>query len=470
MPGVITNITNAPAPTSRPTDTGKLFAVGACERGSTTAPIIVHSLPELKAQIGTAVAGSFLVSGAEEFFQEGGATLIVGRAVGATAVIGSAQVENIAKNQKVLNAFAKSLGAWGNKLEVKITTESSKFAVTVLEEGVELEKITGLATAAAAVEWSLNSLYVTLVELRNENPGEGTIKLAGGSDGEAVSALGSAQYGSALKLFAKDLGCGQVAVFGVTSQAVQELVLAHCEERDRVALLDGPVGASAAELKAVALALRTKTGARRGVLFSSWATIPGLSPNTTRRVPWSAVQAGIISRNDALSSPPAVNEASAGINGRTRNVLSLVSEFSRIERDELSEARVIPIRVVPVTGIETYGNVTLVSPSAEPAWESFTAARLFMYVAAECESILEKFVFAEIDPHGLLFARASGALTAFLESLGSQLFNLASEAVNTGPQVNTPETIHKKQLNASVLVQPSPSAETVTLNITAKGV
>jgi hypothetical protein len=470
MPGVNTNISNAPAPPSRPTETGKVFAVGAAERGSTTAPVTVHSISELTAQLGKQVSGSYLIPSLEEFFFEGGTTAIIGRVAPATAVTASAVVQNAAKSQNVLNVFAASLGAWGNKLEVKFTITNGTIGIQVLESGVLVEQTTGLASTAAAVEWAEKSAYVRFAELRSELPIEGGVKLVSGSDGEAVSALGSASYATALNLFAKDLGCGQLIAPGVTSQAVQELLLKHGEERDRTPFVDAPLAEGLAGLKAASLALRNAVGARRGAMFSSWAIIPGLSPNTTRKVPWSAVQAGLTAVNDASTVPPQVNVAVAGVNAIPKNVVGLVNEFSRAEREELNEARVNAIRNVPITGIETYGNVTLCNPTTEPAWEELTAARLYMYVTAEGESILEKLMFDEIDPRKILFSKAQGLLTAMLEKLGNQLYNSPAEAVNCGSSVNTPETIKKKQLNAAVLVQASPAAETINLNITVKGV
>jgi phage tail sheath protein FI len=432
-------------------------------------PIVVRSIAELKTAIGTAASGSFLVPAIEEFFFEGGATALIGRVVGSAAVLASATIQNVAKAATSFIVNADNPGAWGNKLEVQTRTEAGNtFSITVLESGVEVEKVTGLASAAAAVEWATNvSQLVNITEVKAELPAEGLSKLGTGSDGNALT---TERFKNTLKLFPRDLGCGQVAAPGVTTQAVQEALLEHAELNDRTALIDAPQGATLAELKAAALALRASVGARRGAMFSTWATIPGLAPGTTRKVPWSAVQAGLIARSDATLSPPPVNESAAGINGQTHNVLSLANEFSRAEREELDEARVIGVRNIPVLGIETYGNVTLTNPQTEPAWAALTAARLFMFVTASCEAILERFVLREIDPHGLLFAAAGGALQNFLESLGDQLYNPASEAVNTGPQVNTLETIKKKQLNAAVLVQPSPSADTVTLNITAKAV
>src|SRR4051812_44239053 len=107
MPGVTVTITNAPAPASRPTESGKLFAVGQCERGSTTAATVVHSISEFKNKLGGNVTGN-LQQYIETFFLEGGATAVIGRAVGSTAAAASKAFKK--GGTTVLNISAKSLG------------------------------------------------------------------------------------------------------------------------------------------------------------------------------------------------------------------------------------------------------------------------------------------------------------------------------------------------------------------------
>lgn len=466
MPGVKVNITNAPAPSSRPTETGKLFAIGQCERGSTTEPVFIHSPGEFKAKLGSQVSGTFLQPGGESFFQEGGYTLIVGRVVGSAAVTASCELATSGA-VKVLKVKASSPGEWGNKLSVKITTEpGSKYSITILEGLEEIEKVTELASAAAAVAWSkASSKLVAITELATGLPAEATTALASGTNGEAIN---TASYERALALFSSEYGTGLVAAPGVTSLAVHELLLAHGEANDRAVLLDSPSAATEAELLTEAALLTTKTGARRGAAFSTWVNIPGVTANTTRLAPYSTVQAGILARNDAKTSPPKVNEASAGLNGIPRYVESLVKTFNKTQLNTLNAGKVNVIRALPGGAIETYGDVSL-APASEPAWAQFTSTRLFCFVSAEGEAILETFEFKPLDPHRNTINKAGAALQSFLEELGSQLQNNAREAVNVGTAVNTPETIAKKELIANLEVHPTGAVESETLNITAQG-
>src|ERR1039458_2629292 len=294
-PGVNVNITNAPAPTSRPSETGKFFVVGQAERGGVSpigsasigGPIIVHSISELKAKCGEPVSGSQLYPGLEEFFAEGGNTAIVGREIGSAAAVANSTVLVKAGGTNSLKLLAKSSGAWGSELSAVVAEEEAgtKFSVVVKLKGETVETKLGLASVKAAVEWAEASEYLSVQELTAGLPKAGTYSLTGGSNGTPET---TAAVETALKLFFKDLGCGQVAVVGNTTPGAQEALLSQCETQERTALVDlAPAGATVPELKNNALTLRNKTGARRGAGFSTWATIPGIAPGTTRTVPWS---------------------------------------------------------------------------------------------------------------------------------------------------------------------------------------
>ena len=470
MPGENVNLTNAAVPLSRPADTGKLFVPGPLERGSTSEPIIVHGMPEFKAKAGGKISQSYLYDGAEAFFQEGGETLILGRQVGTTPVAASVELENVGA-AKVLKVAAKSVGEWGNALTVQVKAGGveGSYRLVIAENGVAVEESTDLLTQAAGATWSTeHSTHVTVTVLGGSgNPKVvAATALTGGT--ADLAHLTTATAEAAVALWPYDLGCGQVSSGGNTSSATQTAILAHCEINNRTPLPDLQDTTTSGTLVSAVSSLHTVTGARRGAPYAPWAIIPGSAPGTTRKVPYSFIQAGIFARNDATSSPPNVNEPSAGENGKPRYAIGLTAEWNRATRETLNEAGINVARIMPDGSIETYGNRTLVNPETEPAWGTISAARLFMYVISQGEIILRRFTFKTIDPHGLLFGRIAGELKAFLGSLGNQISNNANEAVNTGPSVNTPETLVRKELCAAIEVLPSPDAETATLNITAR--
>ena len=80
---------------------------------------------------------------------------------------------------------------------------------------------------------------------------------------------------------------------GITTEAVLKAVEAHAETHNRTAYLDLPDTAASATLISEAAPLRTATGARRSAAYAPWAYIPGIAAGAPRKVPYSAVQAGI---------------------------------------------------------------------------------------------------------------------------------------------------------------------------------
>jgi hypothetical protein len=93
-----------------------------------------------------------------------------------------------------------------------------------------------------------------------------------------------------------------------------------------------------------------------------------------------------------------------------------------------------------------------------------------MAIKAQGINILERFVFDEIDGRGRLFAELAGQLTSMCKTyydLGSLYGATPGEAfaVDTGPKVNTPETIYNNELHALLSLRVSPMAEWVVLEL-----
>jgi hypothetical protein len=478
MLGDNVNFVNAPAVASRPTDTGKLFVLAQTERGTTTEAIVAKSMPELLAKCGGKISQSVLRDAAEAAFQEGVSTMLFGRVVGATPVAASVELETAGKT-KSIKVAAKNVGEWGNSLKVQVKAGETEgfYRLVITENGVPVEETPDLLSQAAAATWSETSTYVTVTVLGGSgNPAVvAATELTGGT--QDFTHVTTASWEAALALFPKDLGCGQIVAFGNTSSGVQIALEKHGEENNRTPLPDLPnikAGETLAEYEAklitAASPLRTVTGARRSAAYGPWAIIPGLAPGTTRVVPYSAIQAGMLALKDATAEPPPINEPSAGENGQPRYATGLTAVFSRAQIEALTEGGVNAARVLPGGQIETYGNRTLVKPETEPAWEEVSAARLYMFVASRGEEILASFKWKQIDRARLLFNRVAKELQGFLGSLGSMLDNDVTEAVDTGPGVNTDVTIKEKRIIADLTVQPAGIAESTTLNISAQGV
>ena len=471
MPGVNLKIAEAPATPAEPTDTGKLFVLAQTERGSTSEHIPCHSMAEVLARTGGKISQSNFRDAIEAFFQEGGSTVLLARVVGATPVAASVELET-AGHAKSIKVAAANVGEWGNNLKVQVKAGEAEgsYRLLISENGQPVSESPDLLSQVAAVTWSEGNAFVTVTVLGGSGiPAviEATALTGGTQDFAHVT---TPNWEAALALFPRDLGCGQFSILGNTTEAVQKAVLKHCEEKNRRFLPDFVNTTNSATILTAAASLRTIPGARCGAGYAPWAVIPGLAPGTTRIVPYSAIQAGILARNDASEKVPPINEPSAGENGKPRYAIGLTAEWPRATRELLNEGSVNVARVMPGGEIETYGNRTLVKPESEPAWEEFTASRLYMYVISQGEAIMETFEFKQIDRFGIVFSRCGGKLRAFLETLGTMLYNNPAEAVNTGPGVNTAQTIKEKKIIAAVTIQPAGISETAEFNLTAQGV
>jgi hypothetical protein len=454
------------------TDVGRVFVIGQTTRGPIDKYIAAGSLKELVEKTGVRLpAVPWVFDGADFFFRERGAEIIFARLVGATPVAASLALKNAAA-ETTMNVKALEVGEWGNELKLQIIVEGAKRIYVVTLAGVEVERSPALETETEAVAWSQESKYIRLVDV-TAVAGPPVVlaatSLAGGTEDASHITVATAEAAEALLL--KSLGSGNMALPGVTSTEILKAMMKRADEKERTLLEDGINTSSAATIIAGAAELKGKPGAKRSAVFTPWGTGPGLAPGLPDRViPYSMVQAGIIARNDGSKSPPPVNEPSAGDNGVSLSLTGLAVQWTDAQRDELDAAGVNPVIVDPDDAkIKCYGDNTLAG-SAEPAWKTLSAARLFMLCASRGRLLLKPFYKKPIDPGRALINRAAGVLQSFLEELAAEemLFNDPTEAVNVADPVNTEETIQNEELNAVMDVKPTPKADSVNLEITAE--
>lgn len=268
---------------------------------------------------------------------------------------------------------------------------------------------------------------------------------------------------AALDLLDVGKGPGQVAVPGITTQAIHSAVLAHCQSHNRVALLDVAAGATKSAMLAQATALASDANASYGALFGPSCEIPGIAGGTTRQAGWAGIEAGIIARNDATMNP---DIAAAGDNGVSAFALSLDGSFADQDYEDLNDGSVCMARN-KYGRIECYGFRSL---STDPDWVQFGFARLRMAIQAQAEAIGEAYVFSQIDGRGVTLSKFAGDLSAMLAGFyqaGALYGDTAGEAfqVKVGPPINTDETIANGELHAELLVKMSPFAELVVIQI-----
>lgn len=452
-------------PRSVVTDVDVFFVVGLSEKGTTT-PRLVRSMSDFTRYYGDRVSYGTLYDYLDAYFREGGSRAYVGRVLGDVPVQATVTLDDDAAAD-TLTVRANSPGEWGNNLDVLVlagVVDVNARRIRIQEDdGTVLETSPEFATKAEMLEWA-DSAYVELVDagVSEDLPAiVGATDLTGGDDDRDT--VDAASYVAALATFSKSLGPGQVAVPGSVDATVQAALLAHASERNRVALLDAPDSDNAATLTAAALALRADPNARYGGMFGPRAYIAGVTPSTRREIPWTVIQAAMIARNGRSNNP------AAGELGEARTVLDVKHTYTDDERDDLNDAGVNP--AIPMYGqFRTYGYRSLADPNTLPGWVQFNGVRTIMGIKHEADIIGERHIFKNIDGKGFELGAFGGELTAMLADFyeSNALYGQFPQDaffVDTGSQVNTPETIMAGELRANILVRVSPFAEYVNIEI-----
>lgn len=469
---LITSRDDAPPRTS-PTDTGVWYVAGLTEKGPTDAAQKITSAQQFADVFGAPVSYSVLPDEVAVYFRDGGNTAYVARVVGAAAVAASLLLSDSSAGTS-LKVAAKSVGDWGNSLQVAVVIDGSDFTLNITDaNGVLLETSGTLVDQAAAVAWSATSDYVDVTIPSGASaldPAAITATpLTGGTDDRA--SITDTDKVAALAKFDRAFGPGQVSISGATTLTAQQALLQHAKDYNRFALLDAPDSAVSTDLTAAAAALRALGElARHGMLWGPWAIVPGSVPGTTVRIPYSAIAAAKIAEVDAKGNP---NVPAAGDNGVSRVAIDLGASFDDTTRETLNDAGVCIARVLNGQ-VVSYGFRTLADKSTDPLYWQASNVRLDMAITAEAQAILDSFVFAQLDGTHLTEAHYGGLLSAMLiayYNVGALYGTTASEAFAVDiDSVNTPETEADGQLQALITLRRSPFAELVELTIVRKSI
>lgn len=477
-PGSLVTVRTAPPPRTVPTDTDTWFVAGLTDKGPLK-PVLVQSLQEFVNNFGTRQTYSVLYDAIETYFREGGARAYISRVVGPSAVIATLNLSDGSGTSLVVKA--KGPGAYGNTLRITVQNPGlggtpSSFSILVADTVLgSLEQSPDFTTQDQAVAWSQQSAWVdiTLGATALIPVAVSAAALTTGTDDR--SNVVDASWQTALDRFVKDLGPGQVTQIGRTTSTAHLSALAHAAANNRFALLDLPDSGTVATVTTATTTLRGTANDSFGMGFAPWVVIPGTVPGTTRIVPPSALAAAKIAANDGAGGSP--NKAAAGF---PEGVATFVIGLSQVPydsgtgqdvtRDAMYSLGVNQI-VLRYGNYQVFGWRTLVDPNgASQDWVNAGNRRLAMAMTAKALAIMETYILDEIDGQGRLFAQLKGQLTGMCSeyyNLGS-LYGLTPEEafiVDTGPQVNTVQSIAAREIHASIATRMSPDAELVVLEI-----
>lgn len=295
---------------------------------------------------------------------------------------------------------------------------------------------------------------------------EGTITLAGGSDGSVNLVTAATFIGedggpgnrSGIQAFLENSTVSMMAVPGVTIPEVQLALVSHCENlRSRFAVLDMPADMyKTSDL----IEFRNIVDSTYAAFYHPWVQIFDRASNKADYIPPSGAVLGVYSRTDIARG---VHKAPAN---ETVACTGLKVNYTKSEQDILNPEGVNLIRSFPGQGIRIWGARTA---SSNSAFKYVNVRRLFIYVEESIKANTNWVVFEPNDP--TLWQRVSMTVSSFLDGLwrtGMLSGNSASEAffVEIGPSTMSRDDIMSGRLICNIGIAPSRPAEFVIFRVT----
>lgn len=479
MPGTEVLVETISGPSPRNRAPGSTYFVGGqTERGPIDEAILVRSMAELERLCGPRVTYGAIADDLAQYFGEGGPRAYVARTVGPAALPASSTlVDRAVAPLDTVTLEAKNPGAWGNTLTRQVANGVALNSVTITISGTPdgtdevFEDLANPAAIVAAI--NAGSRWVTATNegsatvAPNNNPAvSAATALAGGTDDRA--SIVTQDYLDAVDaLFGEDLGAGAIAIPGQPSSAVGSGLLAHADERNRIAILATTSGQTPTAAETAAAAQAGVTGAEAGGLYYPWTKI-AVGGGLTRTISPEGYVAAARARAHNQTGPW---RAGAGEISRAKGiVVGLEREIDKATGDELNAARVNALRTIG-KNVQVYGVRSL--SSNEIDWKFLTYRDFINDLVVEAKARLESSNFAVIDGQLNVFKAAEGIVLGILQPYvtAGGIFPRRDPdtgevldrgyVVDTGPGVNTPETILEGAIVVEFGVRPSPTAEIV---------
>jgi hypothetical protein len=452
--------------------TGTGFPIGLTDAGPFT-PTLIKSLAAYVATYGERTAtSSVMYDEVQLFFNLGGAQIYAQRAGKESVAVAALKELATGAAPKALVVTARYRGTAGNKIKV----EASATELVVLNEAGEiLEAFKGVKASEFV---GLVSPYIVVTEGGEFAAGKGealkvvaAAALAGGTNPAAEITEAIAK--EALEKLTKNLGPGQVWIPATEKEPVKKgihvLMGEHCQtvKNNRYAICDLPDNAATAAL------IASKEGPYPAgisgymIFHTGSCIIPGVTANTTRKVPGSGVIAALCAQVAATGND---NQAPIGIGwqppafgpgGISGYVIGFTNTFTLAQMTELSEAGINAWYVTPAGVPCLYGFVSALPFATDKIFWQASAGRERMHLVWESEELLEEFFGKTIDGRGLLLARLQGRLQALITNHWKEnaLFGVSAATAgiaNVGEPINTPVTEQAGELNAELKVRISP--------------
>ncbi len=194
-----------------------------------------------------------------------------------------------------------------------------------------------------------------------------------------------------------------------------------------------------------------------GATYWPWVRI--IDPSTGRHIwaPASTVIPGVYANNDRISAPWF---APAGINrGGLDEVMRTQFKLTQAQKDSLYEANVNPLATLPRTGVVVFGQKTLQKEAS--ALDRVNVRRLLIELKSFIGQVADTIVFEQntATTRNNFLARVTPYLETVQQKQGLYAFKVIMDDSNNGPDV-----IDRNQLIGQVYVQPTRTAEFISVD------
>lgn len=468
---VTTGLRSGPTNTGSPA--GIFHIAGLTERGPADRSVSVVSLAQYEATYGARTAyASNMYDTARMFFEEGGAELMVSRAVGPKATAGSLILQD-STGVSTAEIAAAHPGSYSSSFTVTVAeTALDRFTVTISDGANTVAAFRNVASVGEMVASAASNPFINVRDLGSQTaaPGNNPVPVAGtplkaGDDDR--NAVDSAAIVAALETAEEAAAGGAVAAPGYDAEIIGAELLAHAAKFDKVALLAPYEEASASEAIAMAAALTAGAFGSYGGLFFPFLVVPDGSG--TRNISPEGYIAAVRAR--------AFNEVGfwqvpAGDRARTRWVVGTASAVNVAKNNELSAGLVNGI-VTTAGRVRLYNWTSLASDRDNLAL--LTARDVLNNLTKQVEGVLEPLVFSTIDSKGHLLSAIESAVTSVLSPIanagGFYGRVVGGEEVDAGYFVrvdttnNTLETGADNTVVVQVAVRLAPTAALIKVEI-----
>lgn len=404
-----------------------------------------------------------------------------------TTLVGTAASKKIENNGKEIKFKANSVGAWGNKVTVKVTparngaTDQFDFEISMVgypDLTQVIPNLNKVLTVEDIATFNLQSLFVVLSST-GADVTSGSYTLSGGAFDESTIVdtdyIGDVTASNGIHTFDNYNDFVKIAIPDQAKPALDDALIAYVENRrDCRAVLRTPIGISGT----TAMTYRDRTGSFSGVAPSTWYAdlfFGGLyitHPKTGERVHISAIGdilGAMSQRDDKASEWYAV---AGSKRGRIKNVLgvdyNLGSAARATEFDQVSNRGINAVIDDPDFGVVIWDNVTLWK---EPTLlKHSNIADLLVYLNRELAPLIKSELFEpnDIETWKAIYRKVRPLLESVKERRGiwdylyqgDQLIDDISEA-----QVNTTNNIDAGRYVFNLFIKPKAALKYIGIKV-----